>query len=269
MARIGEQRAMQRALDHAGLRRRDQFGPRQIDFEKVVGHQQAAALVAVEQMMAAGNPEVGHLRYLLQPSRSDRLRRPACSSSPSTSRNEKRARRLARLRAGARCGTARALRRLRNSDARRSGYPCGCVQSDSAKATSSSAAALAAAKSGAPKRATNCCASSLDQRRRDLPRSPPRSAPASTSRAFRRREIRCGTPCAPCLQAPPDRDPRMQRRPTPPIRPARPAGRTRTCRKDRDVWCASGSCARRFRFRIVARTARQLRQQRKRCGLRL
>ncbi len=37
-ARIGEQRAMQRALDRAGLRRRDQFRPRQIDFEEVVGH---------------------------------------------------------------------------------------------------------------------------------------------------------------------------------------------------------------------------------------
>ena len=86
-ARIVEQRRVQRFLDGAGLRRRNHLGPRHVDFEKIVGQQQPAAFVAVEQMMAAGNPEVLHL-----------LSRPAmpirstvstgASSSPVTSRNE-------------------------------------------------------------------------------------------------------------------------------------------------------------------------------------
>ncbi len=53
---------MQRALDRASLGRRNELRPRQIGFEKLVGDQQPAAVVAVEQMVAAGDPEVVHLR---------------------------------------------------------------------------------------------------------------------------------------------------------------------------------------------------------------
>ena len=49
-------------FDRAGLRRRREFGPRQIDFEEFVGDQQPAAVVMVEQMMAAGQPEILHFR---------------------------------------------------------------------------------------------------------------------------------------------------------------------------------------------------------------
>ena len=86
-ARIGQQRGMQRALDRAGLRRRHQLRPRQIDLEEFVGDDEPAAVVAVEQMMAAGEPEVVHLRSRsAMPIRSTAS--PGCSSSPSTSRNE-------------------------------------------------------------------------------------------------------------------------------------------------------------------------------------
>src|SRR6185437_13172899 len=87
-ARIGQQRGMQRALDRAGLGRRDQLWPRQIDLEEIVGDLEPAAVVAVEQMVAAGEPEVVHLRSRSAiPIRSTVS--PGCSSSPSTSRNEK------------------------------------------------------------------------------------------------------------------------------------------------------------------------------------
>ncbi len=87
-ARIGAQRGMKRAFGIAGIRRRDQFGTRHIDLQEIVGQQQpTATFVAVEQMMATGNPKIFHL-----------LSRPAmpirstdstgASSSPSTSRKE-------------------------------------------------------------------------------------------------------------------------------------------------------------------------------------
>ena len=47
-------------LGRAGLRRRRKLGPRQIDLEEFVGHHEPAARIAVEQMMAAGEPEVLH-----------------------------------------------------------------------------------------------------------------------------------------------------------------------------------------------------------------
>ena len=93
MARIGQQRAVQRALDRAGFRRRDQFRPRQIDLEEIVGDDQPAAVVAVEQMMAAGEPEVAHLLSRAPPADS-RSTASAGSSSPSTSHEGEGARRL-------------------------------------------------------------------------------------------------------------------------------------------------------------------------------
>ena len=61
-ARVGHQRGVQGAFDRAGLRRRREFGPRQIDFEEFVGDQQPAAVVMVEQVMSAGQPEIPHFR---------------------------------------------------------------------------------------------------------------------------------------------------------------------------------------------------------------
>src|SRR5260370_12202578 len=51
---------MQSPFRRACLRRRRQLGPRQIDFQELVGHGEPAALVAIEQMMPAGEPEVFH-----------------------------------------------------------------------------------------------------------------------------------------------------------------------------------------------------------------
>ena len=60
MARIGQQRAMQGALDHARCGRRRELRPRQIGLEEFVGHRQPATRVAIEQVMAAGEPKIFH-----------------------------------------------------------------------------------------------------------------------------------------------------------------------------------------------------------------
>ena len=57
-SRIGEQRGVERTLGVAGFGRRSQFRPRQIGLEEIVGHHQTATVVAVEQMVSAGQPEV-------------------------------------------------------------------------------------------------------------------------------------------------------------------------------------------------------------------
>ena len=90
-ARLGHQRRVQRALDHAGLRRRLQLGPRQIGLEELVGHAEPAAVVAVEQMVAAGQPEIPHGQALCRCGAAASCARSTASpgsSSPSTSRNE-------------------------------------------------------------------------------------------------------------------------------------------------------------------------------------
>ena len=80
---------VQRALDGAGFWRREQFGPRQIGLEEIVGNHEAAALVAVEQVMAAREPEVAHLRSgFVSEMRSTRSGA-ALASSPSTLKKEK------------------------------------------------------------------------------------------------------------------------------------------------------------------------------------
>src|SRR5262245_13612581 len=190
-ARIGHQGGMQRALDRASLQRRQQFRPGEVQFQELVGHVQASILVPIEQMVAAGNPEIVHLR-----SRSTIAIRstcsPGCSGSPSTSKKEK-----------ARAG----LGPLRGRNVRKDSFTapssnvrctatsmsCGCEHSDSAKATSSSAAASASSTVGAPNLATNCLASvsttsrrspsfaatictSVDQPSVDTPRNPLRNA---------------------------------------------------------------------------------------------
>ena len=59
-ARVGEQRGMQRALDHTSLGRRRELATRQIRLEEIVGHDQPATAIAVEEMMPAREPEVLH-----------------------------------------------------------------------------------------------------------------------------------------------------------------------------------------------------------------
>src|ERR1043166_4516154 len=87
MARIGEQRRVQRALDRAGVGRRRQLGPRQIGLEELVADDEPAAGVAVEQMMPAGEPEIVH-GVSLRASVTRSSLSSAAGSSSSTSRNE-------------------------------------------------------------------------------------------------------------------------------------------------------------------------------------
>ena len=63
-----------------------QLRPRQIGLQEFVGDDQPAALVAVEQMVPAGQPEVVH--HLLSFASFARSTVSPGSSSPSTSRNE-------------------------------------------------------------------------------------------------------------------------------------------------------------------------------------
>ena len=187
---------MQRALDRAGFRRRRKLGPRQIDLEEFVGDEQPAALVAVEQVVAAGEPEVLHLRSpalrssCASPTRSTCSA--GCSSSPSTSRNanarsgfgpprgRKRAERLAdrAVRAAAMHGDQRVVRMIAERAGeldllRRGGARRGEI-----------GRAAARHERAAPGHRSRCCGP---------PRLPRRSAPASTSRTTECRGSRRGT----------------------------------------------------------------------------
>ena len=67
---------MQRALDHAGVVGRGELRPRQIGLQELVGDDKPAALVAVEQVVSAGEPEVVHYLLALRELRQiDRLAR--------------------------------------------------------------------------------------------------------------------------------------------------------------------------------------------------
>src|SRR5262245_41728129 len=59
-ARIAEQRGVQAALSDACIRRRRKLRPRKIGLEELIGNEEPAAVVAVEQMMPAGEPEIRH-----------------------------------------------------------------------------------------------------------------------------------------------------------------------------------------------------------------
>ncbi len=89
LPRVGQQRAVQRALGGAGVRRRRDLGPRQIGLQEFIGDEQPAARIAIEQMMAAGQPEVARLAHVRSPFAI--VMRSTCScggsSSPATSRN--------------------------------------------------------------------------------------------------------------------------------------------------------------------------------------
>src|SRR5262249_22150785 len=97
---------------------------------------------------------------------------------------------------------------------------------------------------------------------RDPLASPPRSAPASTSRARLRRGTRRERPRVICPRARPDRHPRTERRPPPPIRPDRRRARTRTCPTGRGGWCAKVSLPRPSGHGIEPRWLTERAQQR-------
>src|SRR5262245_51035415 len=59
-ARIVEQRGVQAALGDARIRRRRKLRPREISLEELIGNKEPAAVVTVEQMMPAGEPEIRH-----------------------------------------------------------------------------------------------------------------------------------------------------------------------------------------------------------------
>src|SRR5215475_7415281 len=59
-ARIAEQRGVQAALGDGRIRRRRKLRPREISLEELIGNKEPPAVVAVEQMMPAGEPEIRH-----------------------------------------------------------------------------------------------------------------------------------------------------------------------------------------------------------------
>ena len=165
-ARLGQQRRVQRALGGAGLGRRHQLRPRQIDLEEFVGRNEPAARVAIEQMVAAGEPEVLHcdalrLTVACRVASAARSTCSAGSSSPSTSRNANARSGFGPPCAAQACGTPRGSRRPRACDAPRSACRADESQSELANATSSSAAAARVVDDRARRNAaTSCCASS-------------------------------------------------------------------------------------------------------------
>src|SRR5262249_42192440 len=59
-ARIAEQRGVQAALGDARIRRRRKLRPREISLEELIRNKESAAIVAVEQMMPAAEPQSRH-----------------------------------------------------------------------------------------------------------------------------------------------------------------------------------------------------------------
>ena len=113
-ARIGQQRRMQRALDHAGVRRRRELRPRQIDLEELVGHRRARRPRrgrADDGRRRARNPSLP----LVLPSASfDQIDLLARLLLALDLEERERAHRLLVRRAAAACGTPRGSRRPRS-----------------------------------------------------------------------------------------------------------------------------------------------------------
>ena len=63
--RIGHQARMQIALGVAGIRRRHQFGPRQIGHDEFGRRDQPAVIGAAREVMARGDPEFSHVRSVV------------------------------------------------------------------------------------------------------------------------------------------------------------------------------------------------------------
>ena len=198
--------------------------------------------------MAAGEPEVLHGRSaLFRPSRPDRPRRPALPRlRPRGTRTRASASVAARMQRAERFAHLAVLEAAMHRDQR-----VGRMIAERCRRTRPPPPRRRAPpRCRARRNARRAAAPAVRPPRRDPPRSPRRSAPASTSRATRCREMRRGTPSAPCLRASPRPRSRTRTRPTPPIRRARRRARTRTCRTDRAGWCAAVSRARPARVRI-------------------
>src|SRR5450631_127654 len=159
-SRITQQRVVQPVFGGARLWRWHEFRTRQIDLQKFVGDKQLSRAVAIEQMVAAGEPEVVLFVQLCAPFSSPVRSR--CSlgaaSSPTTSRNSN-----ARVwLVPSRGRSVRNASRMAPFSKRRvtaTSTPGGWSQSDATKSISSSAAGRAIARSGAPNRLTSCTAS--------------------------------------------------------------------------------------------------------------
>src|SRR5581483_8783349 len=137
-ARRRKERGVKLALDGTSLGRRLQLGACEINFQELVGDDQIAVIVTVQQMMAARAPKIPH-----RPSpRASRVRSTSSAGSSRASRKEKA--RHGRL--SARGRKVRNTSRMASaSTARRTAIKVsgGCSQSEAAKSISSVAAARA------------------------------------------------------------------------------------------------------------------------------
>ena len=254
LPRVGQQRAVQRALGGTGVRRRRDLRPRQIGLQELIGDEQPAARIAIEQMMAAGQPEVARLAHVRSPFAI--VMRSTCSC-----------RRLLFADDLQECigaqwfgPDARGQRAKRLADrtvlvfARHRGqHALGMVAERSRKGDLLLGRGTRGRKIGRAEVLDQPLRQQFDGARAVLVRSPPRSAPASTSRASRCRESPSEMRRAPCLPARSHPDARTRTPPAPPIRRARPPARTRRYRRDRAGWCAEASCARPSGCRVEPR----------------
>ena len=171
------------------------LGPRQIHLQELVGEQEPAALVAVEQMMPAGEPEIPHRLLLAQ---RDQIDRPRPAPPRLRPRGTRRRASASARRADAGCGTLRAPRRPRSCDARRS-----ACRPDDRRARPRTRPPLRPRRARPRDRArrscsTSCCASVFDgsgavglARLDDLHQRRP-------AERLDAEEARRGTPRAPC-----------------------------------------------------------------------
>src|SRR6516162_8419999 len=84
---ICEQLLVQSALDRASVARRHQLGTREISLQELIRDHEPATRTAIEQVVAAGDPEISHRRDG-SPLIFTRLRRLSDSLSSSASMNE-------------------------------------------------------------------------------------------------------------------------------------------------------------------------------------
>ena len=207
---------VQRTLGGAGFGRRRKLRPRQIDLEEFVGRNEPAARVAIEQVVAAGEPEV-----LVHRGSHDRLRlyhRSFVSRFANAARSTRSAglvlalhieegERAQRLRPV--LGTQGAERLADFAAVVRAMHGDQRVERMIAERGGELELLLRrrdrVLDAGRAEMRDQLLAPACRSRRGGRRRSPRRSAPASTSRARRRRESPSGTPPAPCLRASPDR----------------------------------------------------------------
>ncbi len=205
-ARIGEQRRMQRALDHAGVGRRRELGPREIDLEESSVTRSPPPSSRSSRWWPQESQKSFISRSAFAPSASAKIdASPPGSSSPSTSRKVK-------ARSGLRSprGRKRAERFADRAVLDRAVHgDQSVVRMIAERGGERDFLLRRGARVGRDRARRSAAVKLLRQHDRsprcDPLRAPRRSAPASTSRAKRRRETRRGTPRAPCLRASPDR----------------------------------------------------------------